>query len=196
MSLNPLSYLIVRPHQLPQVHGLMYKSFHRDEPMTNHLHLCQGSFSIPDSDAMAESLVIDHNLSLMAVDKSNNSTKAVMLNGAFDRAEIDVSREEVIESCIDKKFVPIASILHEVQIKGRQIFYEKNIETAFDLKMLAVDPDTRGLGLAREMIQRSVDLARCLGYKMCKTEATGDYSRSQCSPLSLVQVQRGSALIG
>jgi len=60
--------------------------------------------------------------------------------------------------------------LHEVQIKGRQIFYEKNIETAFDLKMLAVDPDTRGLGLAREMIQRSVDLARCLGYKMCKTE--------------------------
>jgi len=127
---------------------------------------------------MAESLVIDHNLSLMAVDKSNNSTKAVMLNGAFDRAEIDVSREEVIESCIDKKFVPIASILHEVQIKGRQIFYEKNIETAFDLKMLAVDPDTRGLGLAREMIQRSVDLARCLGYKMCKTEATGDYSRS------------------
>jgi len=177
MSLNPLSYLIVRPHQLPQVHGLMYKSFHRDEPMTNHLHLCQGSFSIPDSDAMAESLVIDHNLSLMAVDKSNNSTKAVMLNGAFDRAEIDVSREEVIESCIDKKFVPIASILHEVQIKGRQIFYEKNIETAFDLKMLAVDPDTRGLGLAREMIQRSVDLARCLGYKMCKTEATGDYSR-------------------
>ena len=41
MSLNPLSYLIVRPHQLPQVHGLMYKSFHRDEPMTNHLHLCQ-----------------------------------------------------------------------------------------------------------------------------------------------------------
>jgi len=126
---------------------------------------------------MAESLVIDHNLSLMAVDKSNNSTKAVMLNGAFDRAEIDVSREEVIESCIDKKFVPIASILHEVQIKGRQIFYEKNIETAFDLKMLAVDPDTRGLGLAREMIQRSVDLARCLGYKMCKTEATGDYSR-------------------
>ena len=55
----------------------------------------KGSFSIPDSDAMAESLVIDHNLSLMAVDKSNNATKAVMLNGAFDRAEIDVTRQEV-----------------------------------------------------------------------------------------------------
>jgi len=95
MSLNQLSYLVLRPQQLPDVHRLMYQSFHRDEPMTNHLQLCQGSFSIPDSDAMAESLVIDHNLSLMALDKSNNSPKAVMLNGAFDRAEIDVSREEV-----------------------------------------------------------------------------------------------------
>ena len=44
---------------------------------------------------MAESLVIDHNLSLMALDKTDNVTKAVMLNGAFDRAEIDVTREEV-----------------------------------------------------------------------------------------------------
>merc|ERR1712038_434257 len=137
-----------------------------------------GSFSIPDSDLMAESLVIDHNLSLMARDRTDNATKAVMLNGAFDRSEIDVTRQEVIESLVDKKFVPIASILHEVQIKGRKIFYEKNIETAFDLKMLTVHPDTRGMGLGREMIQRSEGLARCLGYKMCKTEATGDYSRA------------------
>ena len=43
--------------------------------------------------------------------------------------------------------------------------------------MLAVHPDTRGMGLGRDMIERSVALARSLGYKMCKTEATGDYSR-------------------
>ena len=44
---------------------------------------------------MAESLVLDHNLSIMAQDKSDKTPKAVMLNGAFDRSEIDVSREEV-----------------------------------------------------------------------------------------------------
>jgi len=33
------------------------------------------------------------------------------------------------------------------------------------------------MGLANDLVQRSVDLARCLGYRMCKTEATGDYSR-------------------
>ena len=44
--------------------------------------------------------------------------------------------------------------------------------------MLTVHPDIRRKGLACEIIQRSEGLARCLGYKMCKTEATGDYSRS------------------
>ena len=53
---------------------------------------------------MAESLVIDHNLSLMAVDKTNNATKAVMLNGAFDRAEIDVTRQEVRSGLFEKQF--------------------------------------------------------------------------------------------
>ena len=44
--------------------------------------------------------------------------------------------------------------------------------------MLTVHPDIRRKGLACEIIQRSEGLARCLGYKMCKTEATGDYSRA------------------
>ena len=48
---------------------------------------------------------------------------------------------------------------------------------SFLLQMLAVHPSARGQGLARDMIERSVQLAKCLGYKMCKTEATGDFSR-------------------
>ena len=32
-------------------------------------------------------------------------------------------------------------------------------------------------GLASDLISRSVQLARCPGYNMCKTEATGDFSR-------------------
>ena len=43
--------------------------------------------------------------------------------------------------------------------------------------MLSVHPRARGEGLASDLISRSVQLARCLGYNMCKTEATGDFSR-------------------
>ena len=43
--------------------------------------------------------------------------------------------------------------------------------------MIATAPEARGLGLATDLVQRSVQLAACLGYKGCKTEATGAYSR-------------------
>ena len=40
-SVSELSYVIVRPDKLPDVHSLLYESFHLDEPMTSHLQLCQ-----------------------------------------------------------------------------------------------------------------------------------------------------------
>ena len=43
--------------------------------------------------------------------------------------------------------------------------------------MLAVAPEARGRGLGTDLIRRSVQLASCLGFKACKTEATGDFSR-------------------
>ena len=102
---------------------------------------------------MAESLVKDHNLSLMVLDRSTNNPLGVMLNGVFHRDEIDTPPSEVkitktqksfaqqfvsfqvIASCIDPRFAPIASILHKVQIKSRDFFYNNNMETAFDLKV-------------------------------------------------------------
>ena len=104
-----VTYQIARPHQLPQIQKLMYASFNRDEPMTRHLKLhqvwhqwrgelskspAQGAFSIPDIDGMVEGLVMDHNLSLMALD-SDQLPIAVALNGAFHREEIDMPRQEV-----------------------------------------------------------------------------------------------------
>ena len=57
----------------------------------------EGLSSIPDSDAMADSLVKEHNLSLMAVDRPTNSPVAVMLNGVFHRSEIDAQPSEVAD---------------------------------------------------------------------------------------------------
>merc|ERR1712215_120731 len=172
-----ISYLIVRPHQLPEVHKLMYQSFHQDEPMTKYLGLWKGSFSIPDSDEMVEGLVLDHNLSIMAMDRDTNTPLAVVLNGEMGEEELKVSRSEVVRSCKDASFVPIASILHEVQLLSKEVFTRYQTDRMFDIKMIATSPQARGLGLATDLVQRSVQLAACLGYKGCKTEATGAYSR-------------------
>jgi len=172
-----ISYSIVRPHQLPEVHKLMYQSFHKDEPMTRHLGLCKGSFSIPDSDEMAESLVLNHNLSIIAMDKDTNIPLAVALNGVMEVTELDMPRSEVPGTCIDSSFVPIASILYDVQLQSKDIFTKFQVDRLFDIKMIATAPEARGLGLATDLVRRSVQLAACLGYRGCKTEATGNYSR-------------------
>ena len=44
-------------------------------------------------------------------------------------------------------------------------------------KIIATAPEARGLGLATDLVHRSVQLAACLGFRGCKTEATGTYSR-------------------
>ena len=65
----------------------------------NNSVMMQGAFSIPDIDGMVESLVMDHNLSLMALDK-DQTLLAVTLNGDFHREEIDMPRQEVTQTFI------------------------------------------------------------------------------------------------
>ena len=99
----------------------------------------------------------DHNLSIIAFDAETNIPIGVMLNGVFHREELEVQRSEVccmsfisllsmqnicilqvIESCVDSKFVPIALMLHEVQIRSKEYFMNNDIQSTFDLKVLIV----------------------------------------------------------
>jgi len=108
-----IRYEIVRPHLLPVVHKLMYQSFHVDEPMTKHLGLCKGSFSIKDLDKMVEDLVLNHNLSILATDRDTGAPLGVCLNGVMKKEELDTTLDQELDSCIDPRFGPIAAILFE-----------------------------------------------------------------------------------
>ena len=79
------------------------------------------------------------------------------------------------------------------QALSKEVFLRANWSELFDIKIIAVSPAARGLGLATDLVQRSLQLAKCLGYRwdiwiqgsetslLCrrgaKTEATGNYSR-------------------
>ena len=43
--------------------------------------------------------------------------------------------QQVLDSCEDKKFAPLAALLHELQIRSREWFHKNNIENAFDVKV-------------------------------------------------------------
>ena len=46
-----------------------------------------------------------------------------------------IVNQQVIDSCEDKKFAPLAALLHELQIRSREWFHKNNIENAFDVKV-------------------------------------------------------------
>jgi len=196
MDRRNIRYEIVRPHQLAIVHQLLYESFYVDEPMTRHLDICQGLHTVKDGDLMVENLVKEHNISILAIDRDNGVPLGVVLNGVMKREDAEASLDQVIcsrshnlyksfsnltfkvvESCLDPKFAPIAAILLQAQALSKEVFSRANSSELFDIKIIAVSPAARGLGLATDLVMRSLQLAKCLGYRGAKTEATGNYSR-------------------
>jgi len=57
------------------------------------------------------------------------------------------------------------------------LFTEMETDVFFDIKMVTTDKLQRRGGLATDLLRRSVELGRNLGFKAVKTEATGLYSR-------------------
>ena len=53
------------------------------------------------------------------------------------------------------------------------IYGDMETDVFFDIKMVTTDKQQRKGGLATELLRRSVELARNLGFKAVKTEATG-----------------------
>jgi len=185
MDKRSIRYEIVRPHQLAIVHQLLYESFYVDEPMTRHLGLCQGPHTIKDGDLMVENLVKEHNVSILASDRDSGAPLAVVLNGVMKREEAEATLDQVVDSCLESKFAPIAAILLHAQALSKEVFLRANSSELFDIKIIAVSPVARGLGLATDLVQRSLQLAKCLGYRGAKTEATGNYSRKAMAKCGL-----------
>merc|ERR1712004_94589 len=187
MDKGSIRYEILRPHQLPIVHQLLYESFFVDEPMTRHLGLCQGPHTVKDGDLMVENLVTNHNLSILATDSENGASLGVVLNGVMNKSEAEASLDQVVASCIDPRFAPLAAILLRSQVLGKEAFSRANTSELFDIKFIAVSPVARGLGLATDLVTRSLQLAKCLGYRGAKTEATGNYSRKAMAKCGMTE---------
>ena len=49
-------------------------------------------------------------------------------------------------------------------------------------------PESRGQGLAYDLISRSLELAECLGFKMCSVRATSDFSKKAFLKAGFVEV--------
>ena len=67
------------------------------------------------------------------------------------------------------------TVLYNVNQMAGDLFIEMETDVFFDIKMVTTDKTQRRGGLATDLLRRSVELARNLGFKAVKTEATGMY---------------------
>merc|ERR1712179_841983 len=93
-------------------------------------------------------------------------------------SEMDLTTDQILGDVMDPQYKPLAAIHHELRQKNRHIYQELGTEKFFSIRMIGVENSQRGMGVATELIRRSILLAGCLGYQGIKTEATGNFSKT------------------
>lgn len=117
----------------------------------------------------------------MAIDPVTDSLLGVSINVEAKKESKEKSLAETLEEYDDPRFKHIMRVLYYVNAKAGNIFEEMETDVVFDIKMVTTDKNQRRGGLATDLLRRSVELARNLGFKAVKTEATGTFLNNGCS---------------
>jgi len=180
-----LTYSIVGPDSFDLVNSLLYATYHPDEPITKHLGLCKGLNSIPDADRMVKKILPKH-LSLFAFD-SSGQVVGVCVNNACVKSELIQELDNGLDHVLDPSYKPMLAVHHALRMKNQYIYDELKTDKFFSIRMVGVDPKTRGMGVATDIIRRSILLAGCLGFSGIKTEATGKFSQKAFSTIGMLK---------
>ena len=118
---------------------------------------------------------LDENMSIIAIEDNTNKLLGVSINqtAKVSDADPEIQLDEYLKMYNDPKFSHILRVLHRVNQNAGDIFTRLNTDIFFDIKMVTTDKNNRKGGLAKDLLQRSVDLAQTLGFSTVKTEATG-----------------------
>lgn len=119
----------------------------------------------------------------VAVKNSKDEIIAVCLNGFLHRGDT-AKAKEALDSCQDERFKTIFNLLYEQNLKA-DLFELLNVDRIFEYRILSVDKNYRGQGLAKTLIQRSEQIARKYQCKVVKGDATAVGSLKICLSLGL-----------
>lgn len=178
------SYRIVGTDDIDRANALLYDTYHPDEPLNKHLGLSSGGKRIKDCDALVQEIIPRH-LCMFALDPKGKPI-GVAINNACHKSELDVSMQQVLSECQDPSYRPIMAIHHQLRQDNRHIYDELSTDKFFSIRMIGVENSQRGMGVATELIRRSILLAGCMGFQGIKTEATGTFSKTAFETVGLL----------
>lgn len=149
-------------------------SFFADEPLNRSVRLCERGQPHRELEEHARHTLRD-NLSEMALDAATGQVVGVALNGVLWPGDLDQAQAK-LSDMNDAKFRRIFGLLYSVN-KRLDLFAAYHVDRIFECRILSVDHRYRGRGLARTLLQRSLQAAKDAGFELVKEDATGLFSQ-------------------
>lgn len=151
--------------------------FFKDEP----LNVAVGLLADPDSNCieLEEYCInsIPDGVSLMVLN-ADGEIVGVCLNG-IDQKNGKVSKdgaENTDEECANPKFRKILNLLSEVSKRSNVFGQFPSAEKVLEVRILSVDDNYRGKGIAKKLIEKSKDLGQELGIPLVRVDCTSTFS--------------------
>ncbi|KAL4715774.1 hypothetical protein ACJJTC_006353 [Scirpophaga incertulas] len=162
-------YVRITPEMGDAVLQHLRDSFFADEPLNKAVQLCQRGQ--PHA----------------ALERLCTATMADGLSIAV--LENDMESIEKIQQSSDAKFNKIFTILYTVS-RDLDLFDTFDVDRIMECRIISVADQARGRGLAKELMKRSIQLAREEDFKLFKVDATGAFSQRICSTLGLRELRK------
>lgn len=184
--LDNFEFFMIKPIHYDEVIEHLQNNFFYDEPLNRAVGLCrEKGEGHPELEKHSLATLSDG--VSVAVQNSKGEIVGVSLNGFLHPGDTLKARE-ALENCQDERFRKIFNLLYEQNLKI-DLFKQLNVDIIFEFRILSVDSNYRGQGLAKKLIQRSEDVARKFHCKVVKGDATAAGSLAICLSLGLKPIQ-------
>ncbi|XP_063915207.1 arylalkylamine N-acetyltransferase 1-like isoform X1 [Zophobas morio] len=175
---EPYAIEIITANDKEEVVQFLRTFFIRDEPLNYSIGLLDGrptcveleEYSLKD---------LDNGLNLKAV--CNGKIIGVCLNGILERGYTD-EIEEV--TCPDKKFAKILRLLDHVAVESKIFTHFPDVNKAITVKILSVDSSLRGRGIAKDLMNKTRDMAKELSCGLMTADCTSHFTAKALKRLS------------
>ncbi|XP_017476326.1 PREDICTED: dopamine N-acetyltransferase [Rhagoletis zephyria] len=153
-ALQPYTVELVTENDKDVVLAMLKQFFFKDEPLNSFLNL-------GDCKELEEYTIkcIKDNCSYKAV-HTNGELIGVFLNGLLKRPPPDEVPEKSADSCQHPKFKKILSLFERIEENFNIFDFYPNIDTILDGKILSVNTEYRGMGIAGRLTERTLEYMR------------------------------------
>ncbi|XP_071440882.1 arylalkylamine N-acetyltransferase 1-like isoform X2 [Hetaerina americana] len=183
----------VQPEDHDKVMAFLRRTFFVDEPLNIAIGLLEGQPTCPeDGRPSCRALeahcreALSHNLSLMAVDTEKGNVVGVTLNAeSAPEGSAELSTEAML--CPDPKFRRILNLMVHIE-KECKVFQRFGVERLLEMRILSVDGEWRGKGIATALIRQTLEQTKELGYPLFRVDCTSAFSAKAMERVGLKRI--------